>query len=610
MAESSRPGSEPDPGHRPGRPDHPPRHRGGPVGRPGPGTVAPVAGRCRGPAPAARRSPPARPAAAPPPLPAAAGPRPGGPADPPYPDAQDHRLSAWSRPSRPRPRSTSPWTSGSTSWSPIREDLNRQLAAENIKLSLGDFVTKAVAMALRRHPGPERDVRARRDRAARRDQHRLRRGPRRGPDRAGAPPGRHPGPGRDPPPERGPGRRRAVEQPDDRAPHRQHVHDQQPGHVRRPASSTRSSTSPRSASSPSAAAEKRPVVEGDKLVPGTVHDRHPHRRPPRRRRRHGRRLPPHPQAAARRAGDDAAVASSIGPVFRRSTLKRRSIATAKDIMAYDYDIVVIGGGPAGYAGAIRAAQLKKRVLCVERDKLGGICLNWGCIPTKALLSNAHLVELIKNHGKRFGYNGAGRPGISARSSAAAGPSPASSTRASRGSSASTRSPPSSASPRSSGRTRCRSATRRSRPSRSSSPRAPGRGPCRAPSSTARRSSPTRRRCRCRSSPTSMLIIGGGPIGLEFGYFYNAIGTKVTVVEMLDRIVPGEDEEVSAALKKSLSEKGLNILTQLEDHEGREDRQGDQGRDRDALGQDDRRGRRDAGGHRRRRQRRGPLRRRR
>ena len=74
-------------------------------------------------------------------------------------------------------------------------------------------------------------------------------------------------------------------------------------------------------------------------------------------------------------------------------------------MAYDYDIVVIGGGPAGYAGAIRAAQLKKRVLCVERDKLGGICLNWGCIPTKALLTNAHLAELIQNHGKQFGFTG-------------------------------------------------------------------------------------------------------------------------------------------------------------------------------------------------------------
>ena len=53
------------------------------------------------------------------------------------------------------------------------------------------------------------------------------------------------------------------------------------------------------------------------------------------------------------------------------------------------------------------AQLGKRVLCVERDKLGGICLNWGCIPTKALLSNAHLVEMVSKHGKRFGYSGQG-----------------------------------------------------------------------------------------------------------------------------------------------------------------------------------------------------------
>src|SRR3954447_21421856 len=74
-------------------------------------------------------------------------------------------------------------------------------------------------------------------------------------------------------------------------------------------------------------------------------------------------------------------------------------------MAYDYDLVVIGGGPAGYAGAIRAAQLGKKTLCVERDKLGGICLNWGCIPTKALLTNAHLAELLKNHGGEFGFTG-------------------------------------------------------------------------------------------------------------------------------------------------------------------------------------------------------------
>src|SRR5262249_44590457 len=74
-------------------------------------------------------------------------------------------------------------------------------------------------------------------------------------------------------------------------------------------------------------------------------------------------------------------------------------------MPYDFDIVVIGGGPAGYAGAIRAAQLGKKVLCIEKDKLGGICLNWGCIPTKALLTNAHLVEFLGHQGKAFGFTG-------------------------------------------------------------------------------------------------------------------------------------------------------------------------------------------------------------
>src|SRR5262249_39688287 len=64
-----------------------------------------------------------------------------------------------------------------------------------------------------------------------------------------------------------------------------------------------------------------------------------------------------------------------------------------------------------------------------------------------------------------------------------------------------------------------------------------------------------------TQPKSMLIIGGGPIGLEFGYFYNAIGTKVTLVELMDRILPGEDEEVSAALEKSLTKRGLEIFTQ-------------------------------------------------
>ncbi|MGH7936582.1 MAG: FAD-dependent oxidoreductase, partial [Chthoniobacterales bacterium] len=68
-----------------------------------------------------------------------------------------------------------------------------------------------------------------------------------------------------------------------------------------------------------------------------------------------------------------------------------------------YDLVVIGGGPAGYVGAIRAAQLGKRVACVEKERAGGTCLNWGCIPTKSLLRNAELYHLMSHRAVDFGF---------------------------------------------------------------------------------------------------------------------------------------------------------------------------------------------------------------
>jgi dihydrolipoamide dehydrogenase len=228
-------------------------------------------------------------------------------------------------------------------------------------------------------------------------------------------------------------------------------------------------------------------------------------------------------------------------------------------MAHDYDIIVIGGGPAGYAGAIRAAQLKKKVLCVERDKLGGICLNWGCIPTKALLSNAHLVELVTKHGKRFGYGGQGEwdfGQIIGRSRNVAG-------QLNKGIE---------------GLFRKYKVASKFGVAKITGPSevqvgdekltaeaiivATGARPRPLPGTEfdGRVVITYKEAMSLAKQPKSMLIIGGGPIGLEFGYFYNALGTKVTVVEMLDRIVPGEDEEISAALKKSLSDKGLAILT--------------------------------------------------
>src|SRR3954451_5733475 len=226
-------------------------------------------------------------------------------------------------------------------------------------------------------------------------------------------------------------------------------------------------------------------------------------------------------------------------------------------MAYDFDIVVIGGGPAGYAGAIRAGQLGKRVLCVERDKLGGICLNWGCIPTKALLTNAHLVELLQNHGKAFGYSGQSSWDFSqmiARSRGVA-------SKLNKGIEGLFK------------KYKVQSKFGVAKVVAPNTVQVGGekvtaesivvpQGYRPRPLPVAEFDGKTiisyKEAMSLPKQPKSMLIIGAGPIGLEFGYFYNAIGTKVTVVELLDRVLPGEAEEVSAALHQSWTKRGLTI----------------------------------------------------
>jgi dihydrolipoamide dehydrogenase len=228
-------------------------------------------------------------------------------------------------------------------------------------------------------------------------------------------------------------------------------------------------------------------------------------------------------------------------------------------MANDYEILVIGGGPAGYAAAIRAGQLGKKVLCVEKDKLGGICLNWGCIPTKALLTNAHLVELIKNHGANFGYSG----DASWDFSQMIGRSREVASKLNKGIE---------------GLFRKYKVQHKIAPAKVVGPNkvqvggetvsadniiiATGVRPRPLPGAEydGQKIISYKEAMSLAQQPRSMLIIGAGPIGLEFGYFYNAIGTKVTVVELLDRILPGEDEEVSATLEKSLTKRGIEILT--------------------------------------------------
>ena len=204
-------------------------------------------------------------------------------------------------------------------------------------------------------------------------------------------------------------------------------------------------------------------------------------------------------------------------------------------------------------------QLGKKVLCVEKDKLGGICLNWGCIPTKALLANAHLVELIKNHGNQFGFKGTANWDFGqmiGRSRDVAG-------KLNKGIE---------------GLFRKYKVQSKFGSAKVVAPHkiqvdgqtitaesivvATGVRPRPLPGADFDYKTiiSSKEAMSLPAQPKSMLIIGAGAIGMEFGYFYNAIGTKVTVVEMMDRILPIEDEEVSKALEQSLAKRGLTILT--------------------------------------------------
>ena len=230
-----------------------------------------------------------------------------------------------------------------------------------------------------------------------------------------------------------------------------------------------------------------------------------------------------------------------------------------------FDLIVIGSGPGGYTAAIRAAQLKMKVAIVERDKLGGICLNWGCIPTKALLKNAEIFELfhkgdewgISADSVRFDFskvvkksrNAANRlnkgvefllkkNGIATYFGTA----------------------------RLSGKGQVQILDPEQRLQDTLTADrillATGARPRTLPGvdfdgqkviwSTEAMVLP--------NPPKSMVVIGAGAIGVEFAYFYNAFGTEITLVEMMPQILPVEDKEIADLLAKSLRKRRIKIMT--------------------------------------------------
>jgi dihydrolipoamide dehydrogenase len=235
-----------------------------------------------------------------------------------------------------------------------------------------------------------------------------------------------------------------------------------------------------------------------------------------------------------------------------------------------YDVIVLGSGPGGYVAAIRAAQLGLKTAIVERELLGGICLNWGCIPTKALLRSAeifHYMQHAKNYGLVAEKISADLNAVVQRSRGVAKQLNAGVTHLMKknkiavhmGTGTITAPGKLSVTDKDGKATElvAKHVIVATGARARDLPNAPADG---------KRIWTYRHAMTPSEMPTKLLVIGSGAIGIEFASFYRDMGAEVTVVEMMDRIVPVEDADVSAFLEKQLVKQGMNILTgaKLED----------------------------------------------
>jgi len=231
----------------------------------------------------------------------------------------------------------------------------------------------------------------------------------------------------------------------------------------------------------------------------------------------------------------------------------------------NYDIIVIGSGPGGYVAAIRAAQLGFKTAVIEKESLGGICLNWGCIPTKALLKSAHVFKYLQE-AEQYGLNKVENPGfdfskVVQRSRGVAQKMSGGisflmkknkidvimgTAKVQKGKKVSVTDENGKATEYSAQHIIIATGAR----SREL-PNLPQDG---------KKVIGYRQALNLPEQQKSMIVVGSGAIGVEFADFYNAMGTKVTIVEFMPTILPVEDEDVSKHMEKSLKKAGINIMT--------------------------------------------------
>lgn len=225
----------------------------------------------------------------------------------------------------------------------------------------------------------------------------------------------------------------------------------------------------------------------------------------------------------------------------------------------DYDVAVIGSGPGGYPAAIRAAQLGLRTVCIERESLGGVCLNLGCIPSKALLRNAEVLSTVYNAAE-YGIEVSG---VKADYAAGVARSRKVVDRLAKGVASLFRrdgveyveGSATITSPTEISVDGERMACRNIIIATGARPALPP--PLAADGETVMT---YREVITDERVPERILIVGGGATGVEFAYLYNVYGSEVTLVEGLPRILPKEDEEISQALSRELGSQGIRLLT--------------------------------------------------
>ncbi|HUP12390.1 MAG TPA: dihydrolipoyl dehydrogenase [Niastella sp.] len=231
-----------------------------------------------------------------------------------------------------------------------------------------------------------------------------------------------------------------------------------------------------------------------------------------------------------------------------------------------YDVVVLGSGPGGYVAAIRASQLGFKTAIIEKESLGGICLNWGCIPTKALLKSAQVFEYIK-HSKDYGIEASGTADFSAVIKRSRGVAD----KMSKGVTFLMKKNKIDVimgfgKLKAKGQIEVKGADGKTQIVEAKHIILATGGRSRELPSLkidGKKIIGYREAMVLPQQPKSMIVVGSGAIGVEFGYFYATLGTKVTIVEFMDRIVPVEDEDISKELAKNFKKNGIEIMLSSE-----------------------------------------------